>query len=103
MKQTPRTDQRAADRFGVALPITMEGEEGATHDLSAGGILFESPSDAVLGEQVTVQLQYRRHGIDHQLDCKGRVVRVERCGDGYNIAVQLNQPLFGETEVARAG
>lgn len=103
MSQTPATEQRTADRFAVALPITMEGEEGATHDLSAGGILFESPSAAVLGEQVTVQLQYRRYGIDHRLDCRGRVVRVERSGDSFNIAVQLNQPLFEEPVSARVG
>lgn len=92
----PQADQRADERYAMALPITMEGEEGATHDLSAGGILFESPSQAEVGAQVALSLEYRRNGVEHRLACEGEVVRVERHGDGYNIAVRLHAPLFAE-------
>lgn len=86
--------QRSAERFGLALPITMEGEECATHDISATGVLLETASAPALGATVELKLQYRSAGREHSLDCSGKVVRVERHGENYNIAVKLSAPLF---------
>lgn len=87
---------RAADRFGLVLPITMEGEEGSILDLSARGVLVESASAPALGSEVALNLKYHTRGEDHQLACTGKVVRVERHGDTFNIAVELTKPLFNE-------
>jgi len=94
--------QRAAERFGLALPITMEGEECASHDISATGVLLESAVAAELGATVSLTLQYRKDDEERRLDCSGQVVRVERHGDNFNIAVRLDQPLFQES-VPREG
>jgi hypothetical protein len=97
MRPDPSNRQpRSADRFGLVLPITMEGEEGSTHDLSATGVLLESPSAQDVGQHVALKLQYRARGQDRQIECSGEVVRVERAGDSFNIAVRLFQPLFDE-------
>ncbi len=99
MTQMPSTERRAAERFAVALPITMEGEEAATHDLSEHGILLKTATHTEVGAQVALSLQYRQQGIEHQLACAGEVVRVECHGEGYNIAVRLHAPLFAPADV----
>ena len=50
-------DQRSSDRFGIALPITMEEGFGATHDISETGILFETESEPQLGARLALTLQ----------------------------------------------
>lgn len=98
MQPVPVSDKRLAERFGLALPITLEGEEGATHDLSASGVLFESSYAPEIGAQVDLNLQYLVDGHHFNLACRGEVVRVERHGDNFNIAVHLSPPLFTELD-----
>lgn len=98
MQPVPVSDKRLAERFGVALPITMEGEEGATHDLSDTGLLVEVSNAPDVGAQVNLNLEHMVHGRDFNLACRGKVVRVERHGDNFNIAVRLSQPLFTDFE-----
>jgi hypothetical protein len=100
--QEAQQRQRSAERFGLALPITMEGEECSSHDISATGVLLESSAAPALGATVSLMLQYRTEGREFSLDCVGEVVRVERHGDNYNIAVRLAEPLFQDV-VPREG
>lgn len=96
----PVPDQRSSERFGLALPITMEGEDCASHDLSATGLLLEAASAPLVGATVDLTLEYVRREREHRLACQGQVVRVERLARGYNIGVRLVQPLFAEDEAA---
>jgi len=95
--------QRSAERFGLALPITMEGEECACHDISSTGVLLEAAQSRDLGAKVALSLQYTVEGTPFHLDCSGRVVRVERHGDNYNIAVHLDEPLFQDSVPQEGG
>ncbi|RYY59987.1 MAG: PilZ domain-containing protein [Comamonadaceae bacterium] len=95
--------QRSAERFGVAMPITMEGEECACQDLSATGVLLEAERARELGSTVTLSLQYQAEGRAFTVDCRGQVVRVERHGDNFNIAVRLDEPLFQEAVPQEGG
>jgi hypothetical protein len=95
--------QRSAERFGLALPITMEGEECACHDISSTGVLLEAAQSQEVGAQVALSLQYTVEGTPFHVDCSGRVVRVERHGDNYNIAVQLDEPLFQDSVPQEGG
>lgn len=96
----PAPEQRSSERFGLALPITMEGEDCASHDLSATGLLLESASAPLVGATVDLTLEYQRRGQEHHLACQGQVVRVERLPRGYNIGVRLSAPLFAEDDAA---
>ena len=89
-------DERSSDRFGIALPITMEGGEGETHDISETGILFETEFEPEVGARLEMTLQYSIDGQDHHIPCEVQVVRVERVGTKVNVAGRLLTPLFSE-------
>jgi hypothetical protein len=101
--QDAQLRQRSADRFGLALPITMEGEECACHDISATGVLLESSQAPELGAHVALSLQYEADGRPFRVDCRGKVVRVERHGENFTIAVRLDEPLFQEAVPQEGG
>lgn len=90
------TDQRSSDRFGIALPITMEGGEGETHDISETGIFFETQCEPQVGARIDMTLQYSMDGQEYYVGCEVEVVRVERVGDKVNVAGRLLSPLFSE-------
>lgn len=94
MTPQPPTDLRAQRRYPVALPITMEGEEGQTLDLSAQGILLESAARPAVGSHVSMSIEYRVGEAQWSIQCDGEVVRVESHGDACNIAVRLRRPLY---------
>ncbi|HSV44382.1 MAG TPA: PilZ domain-containing protein [Ramlibacter sp.] len=95
MPQQPASERRSAERFAIAMPITMNDETvGGTHDISATGVLFDAPVAPRPGEQVRLTLLW---GSEHApLECQGEVVRAQRHEEGYNIAVRLSQPLFDD-------
>ena len=86
-------DQRASERYGIALPITMEDAEGETLDISETGILFETGSEPQLGARIDLTLQYTLDGKLYLVGCEAEVVRVERVGDKVNVATRLLSPL----------
>lgn len=89
-----RADDRFGERFALTLPITLEGEEGITLDLSADGILLETRARPDVGTQVCLQLDYEGDRGPCRLRCAGEVVRVDRLGETCNVAVRLHEPLF---------
>lgn len=89
-------DQRTADRFGIALPITFEDGEGETLDLSETGILFETETEPQIGARIGMTLQYSMDGHDYHMGCEAEVVRVERVGPKVNVAARLLTPLVSE-------
>jgi hypothetical protein len=95
--------QRSAERFGLALPVTMEGQACACHDISATGVLLEADTAPELGSVVSLDLQYDLEGDPFHVHCTGRVVRVEAHGGSFNVAVRLDQPLFEEESVLQEG
>jgi hypothetical protein len=89
-------DARSADRFGIALPITMEDGVGETLDISETGILFETESEPAVGSRIGMTLQYSMDGHDYHMGCEAEVVRVERVGEKVNVAARLLAPLVSE-------
>ena len=89
-------DQRSSDRFGIALPITMEDGVGATHDISETGILFETESEPQLGARLALTLQYSIDGKEYHMGCEAEVVRVQRVGSKVNVGARLLTRLVSE-------
>jgi len=92
-------EQRSAQRFALALRLTVdggEGGEGATHDLSATGLCFESERRYEVGERIELVLEFPGGKRVYPLTCEAQVVRVSAVGAGFNIAVRLLTPLFSD-------
>lgn len=89
-------EPRSSDRFGIALPITMEDGVGETLDLSETGILFETESEPKVGARIGMTLTYSMDGQDYHVGCQAEVVRVERVGEKVNVAARLLAPLVSE-------
>jgi hypothetical protein len=81
----------------------MDGQECACHDISSTGLLLEAARSHEVGAQVALSLQYTVEGTPFHVDCRGRVVRVERHGDNFNIAVELDEPLFQDSVPQEGG
>lgn len=90
-------DKRAAPRFGLALRLTVEGHEGATHDLSATGLYFVTDTAYVQGQTIPLVLEFPGVADTRKLGCEAEVVRVTPVGQGFNVAVRLLTPLFPES------
>ncbi len=90
-------DQRAGERFGIALPLVVEGSSvaGETLDISETGILFETAAQGApaVGATIGLSLQYSLDGREYQTRCEVEVVRVQRVGDKVNVAARLLAPL----------
>ncbi|HVE51978.1 MAG TPA: PilZ domain-containing protein [Ramlibacter sp.] len=95
-------DQRAAVRFDTSMPIRIEGCEGATHNISAHGVCFETDVEQRIGALVNFTVEYTLYGRRHTLLCEGKVVRVDRQGDRIRVAARLVAPFFSEEEAAQA-
>ncbi len=93
-KKAVLVEHRAAPRFGVALRLTVDGDEGATHDLSATGLSFASDRSYTVGSQLELVLEFPGSTSPHPLTCEAEVVRATPAGDSFNIAVRLLTPLF---------
>ena len=84
-------DRRKAPRFQVALPVELVEGTGVTRDLSAGGVFFETDRVFGLGEvsQFALVLEYIDPRQPVRLQCRGRVVRLERRGNTMGVAVAI--------------
>jgi hypothetical protein len=92
---TRHWNQRAHDRFGIAMDATVEGEPARTHDLSVAGILLETQFRPPVGAIVWVAVAFQAAGRSQRLGCYARVLRVQSAGDNYVIALGLTKSLFG--------
>ncbi|MDP3605662.1 MAG: PilZ domain-containing protein [Polaromonas sp.] len=90
-------DKRSAQRFGLALRLTIDGNEGATHDLSTTGLFFESGTSYVPAQMIDMVLEFPGATGTRKLNCQAEVVRVTPVEQGFNVAVRLLAPLFPES------
>jgi hypothetical protein len=94
------SDQRNAIRFDTAMPVHIDGAAGATQNISAHGIYFETDIEQRVGALVNFTLEFTLYGRQHQLLCEGKVVRVEQHGDRIGVAARLVAPFFDGLEEA---
>jgi hypothetical protein len=87
-------DQRGPERFGLGLPLVVDGERvGVVRDLSANGIAFSSSKAYMTGSLLDLLLEHPSPGGDVvQLRAEATVVRWEQDADGYTIGARLTTP-----------
>ena len=95
-------EQRRFCRFDTALPVSLEGGAGRTHNVSAHGIYFETDVQQRVGSFVNLTVEFTLHGRTHRLLCEGKVLRVDDRDGRVGVAARLVSPFF-EEEGAAAG
>lgn len=87
---TETVERRRAVRYPIAWPVVLESGAGRSCDVSASGVCFESDRGPACGARIgfALILPDRPDG-GGQLACKGEVVRAERRGERWRIAVKL--------------
>jgi PilZ domain len=75
----------------VTLPVELQGGLDITRHLSPVGVFFETDQVLSLGEvtQFALVLEYIDPGQPVRLQCRGRVVRLERRGNTMGVAVAI--------------
>lgn len=87
-----RPNRRGARRYRLSVPVTLPAGTGTTLNISESGVLFETLKSLTLGDDIEFALllgQFDPAG-PYRVRCAGRVVRVERSGLNFGVAVQLH-------------
>jgi hypothetical protein len=83
-------ERRLAERFGAAMPVTVDGHEGTTQDLSTSGLSFVADRPYELGARVEVVIEYLLDGHQYPLRCEAEVVRSDAAEGGrYKVGARL--------------
>lgn len=89
----PQDEKRASRRIQLEVPVHMGEPIGTTRDISGNGIYFVTARSIALNEQISfsVELDYIIPDKPLNLNCQGRVVRVEIIGDQLGVAAQIDR------------
>jgi hypothetical protein len=90
-----REERRASDRFVASMPVRVDGEEGTTRDLSAGGLSFVAERSYEIGATIEVVVEYILDGHHYPLRCRAQVVRVQPCDAGFSVGARLMPQVDG--------
>jgi hypothetical protein len=71
------------------MPVQVNGEDGTTHDLSAGGLSFVADRSYDVGTRIEVVVEYILDGHHYPLRCQAQVVRVQASGTEFTIGARL--------------
>jgi hypothetical protein len=84
-----RDERRQSDRYVAEMPVSIDGREGTTQDLSSGGLSFIADRAYELGSRIDVVIEYLLDGHNYPLRCQAEVVRVRSCREGFAIGARL--------------
>lgn len=82
-------ERRQAERFAAAMPVTVDGQQGTTEDLSTTGLAFHADHAYEPGSQVEVVIEYLLDGHHYPLRCQAEVVRSVPDGEGWRVGARL--------------
>jgi hypothetical protein len=83
-------EKRDARRIRVELPVCLSSGEGVTRDISSSGVFFRTDRDILPGDGIRFSLELA-YAFDKaiRLQCRGRVVRVEKGAAGMGVAARI--------------
>lgn len=87
MSGEDRDEQRSSTRYAVRVPVSFDGGEGATRDVSTCGVLFETTATVVIGQRLDLILTFGDHSL--RLKASGRVVRIVASDHATAVAIEL--------------
>lgn len=85
-------EQRINQRFNLSCLVTFEKGQGWSRDISATGIYFSTKNILEESEMIELAIHLSRQP---DVQCGGKVVRMERRTDDYGVAVQFTDLFVG--------
>lgn len=82
-------ERREAERFQAAMPVSVDGREGTTNDLSTSGLSFHAEHAYAPGTRVEVVIEYLLDGHQYPLRCEAEVMRSTPDATGYTVGARL--------------
>jgi hypothetical protein len=82
-------ERRRAERFVASMPVSVNGLEGTTNDLSISGLSFHADRSYEPGARIDVVIEYLLDGHQYPLACQAEVVRSQADHDGFTIGARL--------------
>jgi hypothetical protein len=85
-------DQRRREsRFRATFPVEIEPAGGITVDMSGTGIAFITEHPYEVGDEISLRIIMGKRGPEKQmeLECRGRIVRVERADEGFRVGASV--------------
>ena len=101
-----RDERRQAERFHAAMPVSIDGQEGTTQDLSTTGLSFHAEHAYEPGARIEVVIEYLLDGHQYPLRCEAEVVRSVPDAAGFTVGARLlptaeiPEAALGEDEAA---
>jgi hypothetical protein len=88
-------ERRCAVRYQLSWPVILEDCSGMTSDISSSGVYFETDRELECGASIDFGLVLpETEDTACHLVCEGNVLRVERRGKEFGIAVHLARMWF---------
>jgi len=70
-----RDERRRGERSAASMPVSIDGHESTTQDLSTTGLSFRAEQPYAPGTLVNVVIEYLLDGHQYPLQCQAAVVR----------------------------
>jgi hypothetical protein len=83
-------ENRLAGRYPTFCPIELDSGTGRTHDLSTMGVRFTTDNEIEPDSMLRCFILMQKLGTKiTRMRCEGRVVRVNKSSDGWEVAVNF--------------
>ena len=82
-------DKRREERVPAVLPVSLGNAEGATCDVSASGMFFETSATFSKGDEIDFSVEFDAPDGKRILKCRGNIVRTVVRGDRLGVAVKI--------------
>lgn len=92
-------DRRGAERIPASMPVSVDGRDATTADVSSTGFSFHADRSYEPGARLEVVIEYLLDGHQYPLRCEAVVVRSEPAPEGYTIGAKLALPPPAEIAV----
>jgi hypothetical protein len=82
--------KRRESRFRATFPVEIEPAGGITVDMSGSGIAFITEHPYEVGDEISLRIIMGKRGPEKQeLECRGRIVRVESTDGGFRVGASV--------------
>lgn len=85
------TYNRKEHRYQATMQMEMEGGSGVTRDLSVSGVYFETELSFAAGNSIEFTILFDEYSVGKpkRMNCRGKIVRVEKKRAKIGVAAEI--------------